>query len=425
MSLEPTTSGRRLLGTISRPSMRSRTVHQVVVFTASNGLVSLIGAVSKALLARALPVASFGAFAFATSFLQFSSLVFEFGFFVPASRLAARAERLERRRVVGAALLLYVPVGLAYCLTVFALSFVTDAVFAVHAGDALRVVAPLALVYPFSLIALQLATGTDQLHVYSITAVLTQVLFVGTLGVIVAVDWNLSTGSALALRSAAMLVGSVVLVAWLRPIFRGSRRIVPTLVAQARQWGFKVYVGRVLSLGTYNLDVIILGALTDAKSVGFYTLAGAMAYALGLPITGLASALFPRMAQGGRLKTEWLAIAWAVGGVAVLAAWLLGPIFMRVVFSADYQDASTYVVPLTLAQTIRGVTSIYNAYFSSQAAGRELRDAGVVLTVSNLVLNFALIPPFGGTGAAWASVLALLANLWAHMVGYRRLRPAG
>jgi O-antigen/teichoic acid export membrane protein len=138
----------------------------------------------------------------------------------------------------------------------------------------------------------------------------------------------------------------------------------------------------------------------------------------------MASALFPRMAREGRLKTGWLAISWVVGGVAVLAAWLLGPIFMRVVFSADYQDASAYVVPLTLAQTVRGVTSIYNAYFSSQAAGRELRDAGLVLTVSNLILNFALIPPFGATGAAWASVLALAANLWAHMVGYRRLRPA-
>jgi O-antigen/teichoic acid export membrane protein len=52
--------------------------------------------------------------------------------------------------------------------------------------------------------------------------------------------------------------------------------------------------------------------------------------------------------------------------------------------------------------------------------GRELRNAGLVLTMSNVVLNVALIPPFGGTGAAWASFVALLANFGAHVVGYRR-----
>jgi O-antigen/teichoic acid export membrane protein len=420
----PSTARRRFLAPLRRPELRSRTLKQVVVFTASNGLVSLLGAVSKALLARALTVASFGAYAFATSFLQFTSLVFEFGLFVPASRLAARAERLESRRVVGAALLLYLPIGVAYALAVFGLSFAADALFRVDAGEALRVTAPLALVYPFTLIALQLSQGTDQLHVYSITQAITQVVFVGVLAVIVAVDFGLSTSSALALRFGALLVGSLALVVWLRPLFGATRRIVPELVEQTRQWGFKVYVGRVLSLGTYNLDVIILGALTDARSVGFYTLAGAAAYALGLPVVGLASAVFPGMAREGRLRGEWLAVAWAVGGVAIAAAWLLGPAFMRLVFSADYQDAAKYVVPLTLAQAIRGVTGIYNSYFSSQAAGRELRDAGVVLTVSNLILNFALIPPFGAAGAAWASVLALAANLLAHMVGYRRLRRA-
>jgi len=52
-------------------------------------------------------------------------------------------------------------------------------------------------------------------------------------------------------------------------------------------------------------------------------------------------------------------------------------------------------------------------------------NAGLVLTISNLILNFALIPPFGAMGAAWASFAALLANLAAHRVGYRRALNAG
>jgi O-antigen/teichoic acid export membrane protein len=295
-------------------------------------------------------------------------------------------------------------------------------VFAVEVGHALRVTAPLCLAYPFVLVGLQLAQGSDRLHVYSVTTVFAQALFVVVLAVIVAADWGMSTASALALRGGATLAGAVVLAVWLRPVFRDVRRYVRELFAEAREWGTKVYYGRVLSVGTYNLDVIILGALTDAKSVAFYTLAGAVGYALGLPVTGLSSALFPRMVGAGGLRREWLGLAVGFGALGVAAAWILGPPFISLLFGDSYEDASRYVVPLTLAQSIRGVTTIYNSYFSAQAAGDELRRAAIVLTASNMVLNFALIPPFGAAGAAWASVLALVANLWMHWLGYRGLR---
>jgi O-antigen/teichoic acid export membrane protein len=49
-----------------------------------------------------------------------------------------------------------------------------------------------------------------------------------------------------------------------------------------------------------------------------------------------------------------------------------------------------------------------------------MRNAALVLTISNLVFNFALIPPFGARGAAWASFFALFANLVAYLAFYRR-----
>jgi O-antigen/teichoic acid export membrane protein len=90
------------------------------------------------------------------------------------------------------------------------------------------------------------------------------------------------------------------------------------------------------------------------------------------------------------------------------------------VFSHRYSPAVRLVAPLALAQAIRGVTSVYNSFLSAQARGTELRNTGVILTFSNIVLNFALIPPFGATGAAWASLIALIANLFAHVFYYRR-----
>jgi O-antigen/teichoic acid export membrane protein len=93
---------------------------------------------------------------------------------------------------------------------------------------------------------------------------------------------------------------------------------------------------------------------------------------------------------------------------------------IRLAFSPRYAPAAALVLPLALAQAVRGVTSLYNTFLSSHGRGRQLRNTSFVLTGSNLIFNFALIPPFGAAGAAWASLAALVVNLAAYVVFYRR-----
>ncbi len=73
----------------------------------------------------------------------------------------------------------------------------------------------------------------------------------------------------------------------------------------AKDYGFQVYVGRVLSVGTYNMDVLMLAAFTSAE-VANYALAGAIASGVGLPVTGFANAMFSRLTRSPRLERIWL-----------------------------------------------------------------------------------------------------------------------
>lgn len=408
----------------SRSLVERQLVAQTVLYTGSSVLASFLGGVAKALLARLLSVVSMGIYSFASSLLQFGALLFEFGLFLPASRLAAKSDAAEQRDLIGAATVLYVPVGIAFAASIFAFSFVSDDLFKVHAGVALAVTAPLAIVYPFAYVALQLTSGVGRLHIYSIANLVSQILFTAVLVVIVEVSAGLSPSVALILRAASLGIGWTVIVVWLWPRFRRVRANARVFVSHTRTYGFEVYVGRVLSTATYNMDVLMLGAFTNARSVGLYALAGAIAAVVSLPILGLGKVLFPRMVQEDRLDPRLLTVAWATGLAGAAAAWLLSGQFIGAIFAPAYAPAARYVLPLALAETLRGVTGLYNSYLSAQAAGRSLRNAGLVLTVSNVILNFALIPPFGAAGAAWASVLALLANLFAHIVGYRRLQAA-
>jgi len=396
---------------------RSRAVREASIFTASSLLVAVLGIVSTAILARNLTIREFGSYAFAASFLAFVALLFDFGFFAPAARLTATSEPQSQREITGAALVLYAPIGLAYCLVVFGFSFRVDAWFHVSAGHPLRIAALFAFAVPLIPIVQQLAQGVDRLHIASISLVVLQALLVVLL---VISAGSLSPTKALVLRCLSVAGAALCAVVWLTPSFRSLRKWLAELVREARRYGFAVYVGRILSIGTYNMDVLLLGAFTNARSVGFYTLAGSIAAAANLPVLGLSTALFAPMARTRKIRGEVLVVGGVLGMITALAAWVLAKPFIELAFSNRYAPAAALVLPLALAQAVRGFTGFYNTFLAAQGEGRALRDAGIVLTISNLVLNFALIPPFGAMGAAWASLLALVANLGAHVVFYRR-----
>jgi O-antigen/teichoic acid export membrane protein len=401
--------------------LRSRTARQAGGFAGSGLVVNALALVSTAILTRNLRTTEFGSYAFANSLLGLVALFFEFGLFAPAARLAAVTNRRHKGEIVGAALVLYLPVGAAFAATVFALSFWTDDWFNVDAGHALRIAAPIAIAFPFVYALQQLAQGVDQLHVASLTSVLAQLLFVALLALVLVSSGDLSTSSALVVRSLAFLIAIVCGALWLRPAFGAVRRWGREILRQAREWGFHQTLGRLFSIGTYNMDVLMLGVWATPRWVGLYVLAGSVASASGLPVLGLSAALYPRMARVRAIAREWVVAAIAVGTATSLAAWLLAEPLIRVFFSDRYVAAASLVLPLVLAQLVRGVTTIFNTFLGAQGRGVELRNAGIVLTVSNVAFNFALIPAYGAHGAAWASLLALLANLIAHVFFYLRL----
>jgi O-antigen/teichoic acid export membrane protein len=398
----------------------SRTFGQAAGYAVSEGLITGLAAISTALVARGLSTREFGSLSFAVSFLLLTALFFDFGLFLPAARHAIVEDARGRREVVGAALLAFVPIGILFGLTIFGLSYGVDSWFHVHVGSSLRVLAALVFVYPFQVLGQYLAQGVDRLHIYSITAAAAQALYVVALTVLVIEGAALSVTLALTLRFVGMLIGWGALIVWLRPRFGRAAERVRSLVRDARAYGTNVWVGRLLSIGTYNMDVLMLASFTSARSVGFYALAGSVAYLVGLPVLGMAAALFGRMAANAQIERSWLMLAWISGlGLAAIVSAAAYPV-IPFVFSDRYSSAAPLVLPLALAAAVRAVTTIYNQFLQAKGRGKELRNAAFILTGSNVLFNFALIPPFGAMGAAWASLIALACNYAAHVLFYAR-----
>ncbi len=353
----------------------SPVTNRVAVFVGADILTIALGGGVTLLLARSLSTSRYGSYSFATAALAFAAMFFEFGLFLPTARRLAQ-DRGQPGETVGAATAAYLPVGLAF---------------------------------------------VGRVRLYSLTRTTARAAAVVGLGGLLLTGHRLSVALALAVESGALLLAWTAYTLRLRPAYRNLAPQVRGFMREARQYGFQVYVGRVLSTGTYNMDTLMVAALTDARSVGFYALANAIAYPVALPGAGLGAALFPRMAREPRLDRSCLLGAGLLSLAAAGAACVLVRPFISLVVGSAYLPVVGLLPPLALAASVRSVTSIYNSFLAGHARGVELRNAALVLTCSNLVLNFGLIPPFGAIGAAWASLVALLLNLAVHMASYRRV----
>jgi O-antigen/teichoic acid export membrane protein len=403
---------RRLLG--------SRVVGQAAVYAAASGAAMGLSGVAKVIFAREMHPSAYGSFSFAVSFVTLIAGVFDFGLFSSAALRLARSDATSRRELVGASLTTFVPLAALTSAATFGLSFVVDSAFHVHAAEALRLCSVFAWAWVFPLLGELLAMGADRLYVFSFSNLAGSAALLLSILVLLATGGSVSTTLAFLLATMSMVLSMGALTVWLRPQVRRVRVHVRTFVADSRAWAFQMYVGRIVSIGTYNMDVLMVAWFSNAKSTGYYSLAAALAGFMGLPMVGASAALFPRMARENSIEKSWLAVAWAIGAAGILVAVFIVPPLIDLVFGKDYSPVGPLVIPLTIATGVRGVTAVYNAFMSAHARGREVRNVALILTVSNLIFNFALIPPYGATGAAWASLLALLVNYGAYLIYYRR-----
>lgn len=195
--------------------------------------------------------------------------------------------------------------------------------------------------------------------------------------------------------------------------------------SETRSWGAKVYVGSLLAMATYNLDVLIVGALADTQQVASYGLAVAGASLIGLPAIALATALYSRMARLDKLdrRPVELLVLWG------MTATVVGAVFAAIVIpkylNPELEEAAILVIPLGLAATVGSINTLISFYLSARASGSEMRNAALVLFISNITLTPLLVLGFDAMGAAVGSLLSMTLMLISYIYFLRHLGPPG
>ena len=188
-----------------------------------------------------------------------------------------------------------------------------------------------------------------------------RLIFFGVQGAGYAVLWatgRLTVKTAVLTLAAGQLActGLVVLAAWreLRPRW-GLRRDV---FAETLRYGLRGYPGLLTENSLVRLDQIMLASLAASSLIGLYAVAVALAEITSTLAASVSDALLPevaaaaRRADAMRLLRRSLVLTLGAHALALLPAWFLSPVLLRVLYGADFAAAADALRVLLVASAV-------------------------------------------------------------------------
>lgn len=180
-----------------------------------------------------------------------------------------------------------------------------------------------------------------------------------------------------------------------------------------------------------RIDQVMLGMLSDKTEVGLYAAAVRIAEVWYFVPTVIISSLFPRLVelQGSDLprfheNIQKLYSAMVFIGYAVaVPVTFLAPVIVTLLFGVTYQAAATQLSVLIWAGLFANISVARNAYLVANNMGRSMFWTTLSGAIINVLLNFVLIPSWGGLGASFATIISYWVAAHGACYSVKVLRP--
>lgn len=396
-----------------RERKASQRVYRNTGYMAVNSALSLVfGIVTTVVLARGLGPKLLGIYATLTALTGILAILVDFGTDMTLTRQAARDRRRVRRLAAAAGLakLLFTFWPAALILVLFPLlRGYDDAQTRLAFGIGLAV---LALEGTWSVFSASLKGLETMGPVARINVAGAALQALAALTVFIA-PWPLAAAAGALAASAALRA----ICGWFafRRAATGPSDPGPTppltseIRTQAAAAAIFFLTSVVFTLHD-RLDIVLVSMISGAEEAGYYGIASRFTAWLSILPGAMVAALYPYLSRRPDRDPATFrrlqAAAVAYGTAAALAALVIGRPLIRLVLGTEYAPAygplalRAWVLPLMMFAHFLAIR-LYSQGRERQVAWRT----GVALLV-NLAANFALIPLYGGLGAAAAAVVS-------------------
>jgi len=400
---------------------QNKAVRQTSLLFSADFLATILAIFTGILNTRVLGKAGYGDTTFIYAVLSITGLIFNLGIFNAGSRCLARAgtDLKKEREIVGALLLATLFLLIGYAGLIFSFSFFLDAIFDSHVNHIFKYIFLFAAAYPLEQLLDQICQGTNQIRRMAFFKIFPRAAYL-------VIAFGLIQNSGLTVLSAVLVnlgfqfLAAVITLARFRPRFTRLGLNMREIIAETRSYGFHVYLGRISSLATQDSTKLLISYFGNNTTTGFYNLALLLTSPMIMLSRALSISLFKDFLPLRKVpaRVNQFNLGWLIFGSTFLM--LFGRILIRLLYGADFLPAYPLLLILALATLFRGLIQPYNLFLGAKGCGRQLRNTAFILTGAILVSNVALIPFFGGTGAALASLLALALNYFVHRFYYQK-----
>lgn len=239
---------------------------------------------------------------------------------------------------------------------------------------------------------------------------------------------DVGTTAAIVFWSLATLVGTLLALAFLaRDVqIKDLLRIDLSSLGRQVRFGVQGQLGNLVQLLNYRLDQYLVLLFVSTAGVGVYAVSVTVTQSVWFVSNAVATVLLPRLTATDAddaarttplvCRNTLLLSALAAAGLAIVSPWMIEP-----VFGEEFSGAVKPLLWLLPGTVALAGSKILTSYIFSQ--GHPLTNSMITVAAlgATLVADFALIPPFGVTGAAVASSIAYGAHFALSLAAYRRL----
>lgn len=201
-----------------------------------------------------------------------------------------------------------------------------------------------------------------------------------------------------------------------------------SLLRQGISYGFLAYLGAAFQLLNLRFDNLIVDGMMGASALGIYSISASLgdtishfSFSLGTVVFPMSSSQSDENAAELTLKAARVALLLTI--ISALGLAILAPFLITNLYGSEYKDALSALWILLPGLVALAWVRVISQYINGRGKPGYTTVAFFASALITVVLDFALIPPYGILGAAIASTIAYI--LTALIVGYFWKRLSG
>lgn len=413
---------KRLLSRVAGDSLERRLARGAGLAFAINVLSIFLGLIAQLVLARSLGIEGYGTFVYVIAWVNLLVVPSLFGFGASQLRYVASYHELQEWSLMQGvrrfAERVVITAGLVCCgaamLLVWLLGARLDPVLANTFYVGFLIVPVIALMQARAATVRALGEVVAALAPDRLVRQGVLLLGVGGLAILFPGELGPVSGAFVALLAACI---ALLMVSWSQARTWPSQARTVEPQTERREWLFTalplLLYGTVTALNTQS-SLLLLGWLGTTTDTGIFAVANRLSNAVGFPIPLVTFVLAPSVARlyarNERARLQRIAVTatcWVSGAAVVVASpLLLFPEFFLGLFGEGFAAGATVLRLLALKMIVMAFAGPLGPLMNMTGLERQSSSLMVVMAMLAIALNFLLIPSFGMTGAAVASLIA-------------------